>query len=324
MNALLLEFKELNDTIRLGTQSGTDVNDALDRRTAVLSQISQIVPVSTLARPNNDLVLIAASGTMLFETVPRIVSFTPQVAMAPGVDGAPIHVDLITLNVAGSSSTVSGSLNALVHLRDTVAPTLQKQMDEVARSLISVFAEKDATSGGLAPMQGLFAWSGGPAFPTAGLVSSGLAGDIHVNPSYDPQDGGSVWRLRDGGANGPSYLSNPNGSASYSGRLIDLSIGFDAVQPYDVSAGLAGQASITSFAELSSGWVAGLKSQSSQLAIKTEAKQAAISESLSNAKGVNIDVEMARLGEFEQAYQASARLLRAADQMLQDLLEAVG
>ncbi len=325
LNSMLSEFKSLNDTIRLGTQSGTDVNDALDRRTAVLSQISQIVPVSSFIRSNNDMVLVTASGAMLFETAPRTVSFTAQTAMAPGSNGNAVYVDVIKLALPNSNTaSASGSLDALLRLRDTVAPTLQKQMDELARSLISVFAETDVAGGALAPLQGLFARSGGPAFPTAGLVSNGLAGDIIINPAYDPQSGGNIFRLRDGGANGPAYLANPNGSASYSERLINLSIGFDTAQPYDVSAGLAAQASLSAFSSQSSGWLAGLKSQSAQSAIKSEAKHAMLSDSLSNTKGVNIDTEMARLGEFEQAYQASARLLNAADQMLQDLLDAVG
>ena len=325
LNSMLSEFKELNDTIRLGTLSGTDVNDALDRRTAVLSQISQIVPVSSIVRANNDMVLVTASGAMLFETAPRFVSFNGQTAMAPGANGNPIYVDVIKLALPNSNATAAiGSLDALLRLRDTTAPTLQKQMDEMARSLISVFSETDVTGGLLAPLQGLFAWSGGPAFPTAGIVSDGLAADIVINPAYDPKNGGDIFRLRDGGANGAAYLMNPGGSASYSARLIGLSTGFDTAQFYDVGAGLAAQASLSAYSSQSSGWLAGLKSDASHAAIKSEAKQALLSESLSNAKGVNIDTEMARLGEFEQAYQASARLLRAADQMLQDLLDAVG
>ncbi len=325
LNSMLSEFKVLNDSIRQGTQTCTDVNDALDRRTAVLSQISQIVPVSSFVRSNNDMVLVTASGAMLFETAPRTFSFTAQTALAPGTSGNPVYVDVIKLAVPNSNSaSASGSLEALFRLRDTLAPTLQKQMDELARSLISVFSETDVTGGALAPMQGLFARSGGPAFPTAGLVSNGLAGDIIINPAYDPESGGNIFRLRDGGANGAAYLSNPSGAVSYSERLIGLSTGFDAGQPYDVSAGLAAQASLSAFSVQSSGWLAGLKSESAQSAIKAEAKYAMLSESLSNTKGVNIDTEMARLGEFEQAYQASARLLKAADQMLQDLLDAVG
>jgi flagellar hook-associated protein 1 FlgK len=47
------------------------------------------------------------------------------------------------------------------------------------------------------------------------------------------------------------------------------------------------------------------------------------SEALSNETGVNIDEEMALLLDLEHSYEASARLIRAVDEMLSALLSAV-
>ncbi len=92
---------------------------------------------------------------------------------------------------------------------------MQRQLDEFAHGLIATFSETDG-GGILAPMQGMFAWSGGPAIPSAGILTDGMASSIVVNPLYDPQQGGNILRIRDGGANGLAYLANPTGAASFS------------------------------------------------------------------------------------------------------------
>ena len=46
-------------------------------------------------------------------------------------------------------------------------------------------------------------------------------------------------------------------------------------------------------------------------------------EALSNATGVNVDMEMSLLLDLEHTYAASARLIKAVDDMLSSLLLAV-
>ena len=54
-----------------------------------------------------------------------------------------------------------------------------------------------------------------------------------------------------------------------------------------------------------------------------EAKEALATrteEALSNATGVNVDMEMSLLLDLEHTYEASARLIKAVDDMLSSLL----
>ena len=46
-------------------------------------------------------------------------------------------------------------------------------------------------------------------------------------------------------------------------------------------------------------------------------------DAISNASGVNIDVEMQSMLQLEHSYQASARSLSAVDAMLNELMNAV-
>jgi flagellar hook-associated protein 1 len=324
LNGLLDEFKTANDAVKQGTQFGYDTNDALDRRSALLKQISEIVPVTSYTRNNDDMVLMTLSGATLFETDPRSIVFTQTAPLAANSVGEAVHIDFVRFSVTGKGpAEASGKLDALLKLRDAILPGMQRQLDELAHGLISSFAETDAASV-LAPMQGLFSWSGGPAIPSEGILTDGMSTSLSVNPLYDPQQGGSLLRLRDGGANGAAYNTNPSGAASFADRLINVLESLDQSRQFSPAAGLASEASVVSYAGQMGAWFAGTRSTAESSAGTAETRYARFSEQLSNRVGVNIDDEMILLGQLEHSYEASARLLKAADQMLQDLLAAVG
>ena len=72
LNQLLANFKDVNDRIVSGTRAGRDILDEFDQRDALLKKISEYVPISTISRADNDMMIVTADGTTLFETVPRL------------------------------------------------------------------------------------------------------------------------------------------------------------------------------------------------------------------------------------------------------------
>lgn len=176
LNSLLSQFQDANKAVITGTRSGTDVSDALDQRDALLKKIAEYVPVSTFTRGDNDMVITTKDGTTLFETVPRSVTFTPSAGYTAGTPGNKIYIDNVPLSPGtAGNATADGKLAGLLKLRDGVAATMQSQLDEIARGLVTAFAET-------APSQpnatGLFTWPGAPAIPAAGTLVNGLAGSI--------------------------------------------------------------------------------------------------------------------------------------------------
>lgn len=324
LNDLLSKFEAVNAAVVNGTRSGQDVNDALDQRDTMLREISQIVPVNILTREGNDVVLVTKGGATLFETLARPVTFDPIASYSPATVGNTIRIDGVPVAPGqGANTDAGGSLGALLQLRDTTAGTIQTQIDETARGLIATFAETDATGGGNPPLAGLFTWSGGPALPPSGTAVTGLAADLRVNAAYDPQQGGDIFRLRDGGANGAIYNHNPTGAASYSDHVIALAQRHDVEIPFDSTTMIGGSKSLMTFASHSMGWIDGMRSEAHQAASTKEAFALRLSEKISNATGVNIDEEMSMLLQLEHSYEASARLMSAVDEMLQTLLAAV-
>jgi flagellar hook-associated protein 1 FlgK len=202
---------------------------------------------------------------------------------------------------------------------------MQSQLDEIARGLISAFRETDQPGGAVLPdAPGLFTWSGAPGMPAAGALVEGLAGSISINSAFVSSTGGDPGLLRDGGANGPGYVANSGGAASYSAQILIYVDRLDAPMQFDQSAGNGTGVSLANYAANSIGWFEGARKDATSAVETKEALAARTEEALSNATGVNVDTEMSLLLDLEHSYQASSRIIKAVDEMLATLLAAVG
>lgn len=315
VNTLLAEFKVENDKIVNGTIGGRDVLDAYDRRDAILARIAEYIPVSTITRENNDLMIVTAEGTTLFETVPRQVAFEPISGYSATTVGNRITIDGVPIAPAsGANTTASGTLAAMVQVRDSITTEAQVYLDEIARGLITAFAETNPSNpADVRP--GLFTWPGAPAMPADGVLVNGLAGTISLNALIDPRQGGDATRLRDG----VNFSFNPDNNASYTDQLMRLTVALD--QPQDFVRG--GTIALTGFSANAINW---LESERKSAAGAAEVKSALMmrtEEALSNFSKVNIDEEMTLMLELEQSYAASAKMMQMIDEMLETLLSIV-
>lgn len=326
LNYLLSQYQVVNDKVITETATKGDPNDALDQRDALLRQISSIIGVTTIRRDNNDLSLYTTDGTTLFETVPRAVTFTPTVTYAATTTGNGIYIDGVEVNAGvGGDTDAMGTLPALVQLRDEVAPTFQKQLDEIARGLVEAFAETPpggATA--LNPaMPGLFTWLGGTV-PTTGTVVTGFASTLKVNTAYVSTAGGDPMKLRDGGVNGAAYNWNTSNGAGYSDLIDHLGQELEESRSFDPSTTLSSSTSLFNFASDSIGWLEGLRSGATTGYENKAAMLSRATEAYTNITGVSLDEELSLLLDVEQSYKASTKLVSAVDEMLQALLQMAG
>jgi flagellar hook-associated protein 1 FlgK len=323
LDGLLADLEAANNAVVSGTRAGRDISDALDQRDATLKKIAEYVPISSYTRGDNDIVVMTGGGSMLFETVPRAVSFMPNGVYSPGTTGSQVYIDGVPVALGtGGNTDASGRLAGMIQLRDGVTVTMQAQLDEVARGLVAAFAETSPTNA-LPPAAGLFTWTGAPAVPAAGVLVTGLAGQIRLNPAMDSSQGGNPELLRDGGANGAGYVHNTDGNASYSALLLAYGDRIDAPMAFDPAAGIDASSSLSDYSTASIGWFDGMRKAAANAASAKEALAVRTAEALSNEAGVNVDMEMSLLLDLEHSYEASARLLRAVDEMLAALLDAV-
>jgi flagellar hook-associated protein 1 FlgK len=325
LNELLSQFETINNEIIKGTRSGADITDYLDARDRTLASISEEVGVRTITRGDNDMVVFTDSGITLFETRARTVSFTPTLIYSAGTTGNQVYVDGVPITGSGGMAVESGRLKGLTGVRDDVAITYQRQLDEIARGLIEMFAESDQSAiPALPDAAGLFTYPGGPAIPPTGTVIAGLAGTISLNASVDPLQGGDPTLLRDGGiAGNPAYVYNSTGAAGFPDRLQELLDRFQVSRAFDGASGIDTTATLAGFSSSSVGWL-----QEARRAARDEAEYRTTlfdrsAEALSKETGVNLDEEMTRLLELERSYQASSKLISTIDTMLGSLIAAI-
>jgi flagellar hook-associated protein 1 FlgK len=321
LNSLLALFETVNNSIVSGTRTGVDVLQELDQRDMLLRDISSLIGVQTLDRGANDLVLYTDGGQTLFETVPRPVSFTPTNGFDATITGNPIYIDGVPLDAGqGAQTSAQGELAAHLQIRDEFAPRYQSQLDEIARGLVTAFAEQDQSVPATLPdMPGLFTWVGA-SVPAGGTIEPGIAATLAVNPALILGSGGDPALLRDGGINGAAYIANPSGGEGFSALLDGYITGLDAPMAFDVSALAGSTTSVVEYASNSIGWLEMIRSEASIAAENREAIYTRTQEAYSNATGVNLDEEMALLLNLEQSYKASTQLLSTIDEMINTLL----
>ncbi|MDL2401461.1 flagellar hook-associated protein FlgK [Rhizobium mayense] len=325
LNSLLAQFEQANDAVKTATATAgptsSALSDAMDQRDSVLKQISQIVGVTTVTRPNGDMALYTSGGATLFETIPRQVTFTPTNSYTDGTVGNNVYIDGVVLDPGqGADTTAQGSLQAALQVRDDVAPTYQKQLDEISRGLVTMFSEKNQADSSQPALPGLFTWSGGTV-PTDTTAVAGMAGTIAVNPALITSQGGDPTLLRDGGINGSDYVVNSSGDSGYSGLLDSYVTGMDTKMNFDPNAGSDTTASIMDYASASIGWLEDQRSSANTAAENTSAALSRSSEVYSNETGVNLDEELTLMMDIEQSYKAGTKILNAVNQMLQSVLD---
>ncbi|MCI0600225.1 MAG: flagellar hook-associated protein FlgK [Beijerinckiaceae bacterium] len=323
INTLLARFQAANMEIIEGTAAGADVTNAQDARDEILAQLSRELGVTTVTGVNGGISIFTDGGVTLFQGgVARSVTFFATNTYTAATSGNAVYIDGVP--ITGASATMpsdTGGIVGLAALRDSLTVTYQAQLDAIAGALITSFAEIDQIGSG-AGLPGLFTTPGSSSLPAS---VTGLAGQIAVNPNAGPANGGNPFLLRDGGISGnPNYVYNSTADASYQGRLTELINNLSAAQTFSPSGAIVTSASLSTYASASVSWVEAQRAavasqQSYQSTLLSAAKTA-----LSNATGVNLDDEMAKMLDLERSYSATAKLIATIDAMFANLLANLG
>ncbi len=316
LNSTLARIVDLNRNIRVELASGRDASSYMDERQKAIDTVAAIVPVREVARDGGQVALFTTGGAILLDGLAGEVGFsatatiTPDMTLASGALSGLTFRDLPASASARSGFLGGGSLGALMTIRDDLAPAAQVRLDAVARDLIERF-EGAAADPTLTPGDpGLFT-DGGAAF--VALDEVGLAGRLSINALVDPAQGGGVWRLRDGlGA----AAAGPVGQAAGLNALITAL----SAARVPTSGGFVGGA--RSAQGLASEFLSGIGTarQTAEADLSYAVIRRDTLMTAEKANGVDSDQEMQRLLLIEQAYAANARVISAAEAMLDQLL----
>ncbi len=317
LNTGLAEVARLNRAIMAEKAAGNDTSALEDARQRSIDGIAGIIPLREAARDNGTVSLFTTNGAALLDgwepaqiSFPHAAQITPVMAAAGG-GLAYLTIDGKALTANQMELYAGGRLAANFTIRDTLAPAMQAQADQIATDLAARFAAGGPDGTIPTSAAGLFTDAGTAAGTPA---PPGLAQRLTLNAAVDPARGGALWHLRDG------LYATAEGDAGNASLLDGMISALRA--PRNGAPLLTG-----GVARSAEGLATDLSASASTTRLRNEAsltnqttRDQALRQSLA-ADGVDTDAELQRLLALEQAYAANARVIRAADSMLNTLLE---
>ncbi|SDD47896.1 flagellar hook-associated protein 1 FlgK [Paracoccus isoporae] len=316
LNASLGEVSRLNRQIIVARANGGDAASLVDARQAVIDRIATIVPVRELPRDGGRVALFTAGGAVLIDGKdPVRFGFQATGQMTPRIDGNSTHLGRLTIDGEAASDLEmslysGGSLSARFAIRDEAGIAAQAAVDGFARDLYARLSGPGIEPGRPPGTTGLIT-DGGSAFDPS--AETGLAQRLRLAATVDPDQGGALWRLRDG-----VHATAP-GEAGDAGILNALSDAMSQIAPFASPGAPArsGNLSMLAAEMLSS-------AASARLAAETRLQHdRSVSETLEASllqDGVDSDREMELLLQLERAYAANAKVVQAIDDMIGNLL----
>lgn len=335
INQSLAGIVDINRKI-LSTQDGSgDLAALLDAQAKLVDQLSPLVSVETRRDANGALQVFSSGGEVLVDRRAAVLEFQST----PVIEPTMIHGDSILSGITIKGRDIpfdvarpqlgGGELEALFSIRDAWGPDAQAQLDGIARNLVERFEMStfDTTRTPFTPPAfptdaGLFTDNGGPigaAIDADPLAEQGLASRVSVNDQVRPSAAnGDVRRLRDGlYFDYTSPLPHPA-----TGDPTNLSAQIDLLSDARTVTSGGFSSSPRSMARLLSDHVA-MTAQARQGADLAEANRVSVHGALRQqelTRGVDTDAEMQNLLRIEQIYAANARVVQAAEAMLDELM----
>lgn len=294
INQKAQEIAKLNEQIAQAEAAGQSAADLRDKRSQLLMSLSGMVDVRTVQ--SGDSLTVQVSGATLVDGgVPRSLSI--------GLDSSGA---MQILSSAGNGSPAQdvtkfltgGKLAGIREARDVDLVAVSKQLDQFAFDVGTAINTQHEAGFGLDGVSGrqLFDLT---ATATGAARAIRLSADVAGNPAAV--------------AASSSATTVPGGSDN-AARLSAMS--------RDLIASGGTRTASDAYGDIV-GDVASRRSASSQMLEAREAISAQVDSMHESMSGVSLDEEFVNLTKFQRAYQASARLLTTADQLLQELIQRV-
>jgi flagellar hook-associated protein 1 FlgK len=326
VNTALQNLKEVDRQLAQASARGASTAEYEDKRDTILADIATKLPIRIYDNGPGKLLVTSDGGSTLYDSgTVHALSFThtPGIASDLRRNGvAPYTNGLQDIAVGGMTLRISdsGSIAANLKMRDEVMPRFADMLDKVAGHLAETFQTADPSRSGMQAGlftrdddgDGLGSTSFDPAAPPVGMART-----IAINPQVDPDQGGKLWRMRDG------MQAGAEGKASDNSIILGWLDAMEANRSYPASTGLAGSMGLSQATSQAIGLMQGERATWTDRAATRGSIALQAREDLTNKTAVNVDEELQRLLMVQQTYSASVQVIQAATKML-DQLSSLG
>lgn len=282
VNSYTTQVAQLNNQITGLTESGQDPSALIEQRDVALQNLANVIGINIVSGQNNSITVTTGNGSPLVVGA-QSFALQAQLNSATGMQDVYSQGQDITAQIS------SGELGGQIQVRDQQIPSVLNQLDTLAAGIenaVNTQSEAGFDANGNA---------GTALFTTPPAGTTGAAANMGVVIS-DPS---LIAASSDG-------TSGSNGNANALAALANQKI-VNGQTPIDYYSGTVFQIG---------------NAVSNATAEQTAAQQ--VTQQLQNQigalSGVSLNEEAANLAKFQQAYDASARVVTVIDQMMQEAI----
>jgi flagellar hook-associated protein 1 FlgK len=294
INEKAAKIAQLNGQITSAVAQGQDAADLKDQRTQIVTDLSGLVDVHTITDDKGNLTIQSTGTTLVEGATSRTLSLNV------GSDG---KMQVFAQRGSGTPTEVTafltgGKLAGIRDARDVDGAALADKLDQLAFDVGSAINTQHAAGFGLDGSTGTNLFN-------VTATASGAARAFALDASID------------GHPEKVAASANPTGLPGNSANAVALGQLSDA----KIASG-GTRTGIEAYSDIVGD--IGLRKQNA--AIEADTRDGILSQVTTmreSASGVNLDDEMVSLTKFQRAYEASAKVLATADQLLSDLIESL-
>lgn len=293
VNQISKELAQLNEKVQMVEVQGTSANDERDRRDLLLKKLGEKVDI-TWAEGSDGHVSVTAGRTAI------LVSGSSSNELKASYTGERDRVEVFFRNSpTGTPFNITeqikgGKIGGALDIRDNVIEDLLKNTDEMAYSITTEVNKAHIEGFDKSGSQGVL-------FFEMPKEQKGAAENMQLNKTVF-NDVSRIVAGAKSGAAADNTVANVISSLQYKQTMHDGTATFDDF--YNTQVGQVGTIAQRA-----------MKSQESQKNVMSQLSN--IRESIS---GVSLDEETTKMVEFQKIYDASARLIRVADEMFETVL----
>ena len=290
INRLSENMVDLNQKIIQTELGGHTANEYRDQRDLVLKELSELIDISSFEDANGGVTVSVGSGQVLVEG-----THTYTLSTQPDASG---HRDITWIDSSGNSVIISndiskGKLKGWLDARDVDINDSLNRLDTLASDLMGAVNSRHRLGFGLDNSTGNDFFSG--AATAAGIqVNPLIAVDINLIAAAQGVD-------KPGDSRNAIAIANLQEAQTMNGGTATFSAYYDSMVS---DSGIAVQQA-TSYYD-----------HQSQMVLQVENYRESIS-------GVSIDEETVNLIKYQNAYQAAAKLINTADEMMETILSMI-
>ncbi len=281
INRLSQQTAELNRQIAVALAEGRQPNDLLDQRDSLLLRLSELTG-ATLISPENAQPILNLGGKPLVQGELAFALTTVQ--------GATGHLEVRWEDDGTAAQITAGELAGQLYIQEQAIPQYMSQLDAIVTTLVSEVNALHQTGFGLDGTTGI-------DFFTAGSTAANLTVDAAV--------------LADARVIAAAAAAGSPGDGSVALSIAGLRN--EPVMPGGESLGLAWRSLL--------GQVGADVKTAGDSANAAHLLNEQVLVQQQSLAGVSLDEEMANMIQYQHAYDAAARVLTTADEMILTIIE---